>query len=180
MVGLEARANLASASWMQSNPELAEAWRVRLSQHDVSGRHTAEQADAASRHREVEEALADLEKWALRARVLGLVAAEAYERAMKAHARALSVDASANDIAQRLGGTSKVDLPALTVSRPAPAARAGSSRAAAGGGFLFYAESGIDADGDGDVDGGLLDHVTGEGSNDGDGISGLLGELFGS
>jgi hypothetical protein len=51
--------------------------------------------------------------------------------------------------------------------------------ATAGGGgfFLFYAGSGPDTDGDGDVDGGLMDTVTG--GEEGGSLLDGIGDLFG-
>lgn len=181
MFGLEARANLASAGWMQANPELAEAWRRRLDERDTgtASQIAVRQADAL-RDGELEEALADLEKWALRARLLGQVASEAYERAMQAYRRAERADADPTELARRLGGTSAGGLPALPLSQSATTASADSrTRALGGGAFFIYAESGIDADADGDVDGGLVDRITGGGTNDDEGVSGLLGDLLG-
>lgn len=181
MFDLEGRANLASAGWMQSNRDLADAWRCRLEERDTETvSQIAVRESNALRHQELQGALAELDKWALRARLLGQVASEAYERAMQAYRRAERADADPTELARRLGGASAGDLPALPLARPGPAAGSGSGpRAVAGGGFIFYAESGIDADADGDVDGGLLDRITGDETNDGDGVSGLLGDLFG-
>jgi hypothetical protein len=182
MFGLEARANLASDGWMQANPELAEKWRAYLHEREAetASEITARKANDL-RVIELDSALADLEKWALRARLLGQVASEAYERAMQAYRRAERADADPTELARRLGGASAGDLPALPLPRadhqgPVRAR----SRAAGGGAFFFYAEAGIDADADGDVDGGLVDHMTGGGTNDDEGLSGFLGDLLGS
>jgi hypothetical protein len=178
MFGLEARANLASAGWMQANPELAEKWRLYLQEREAG---TASEIAARKandlRASELDEALADLEKWALRARLLGQVASEAYERAMQAYRRAERADADPTELARRVGGTSAGALPALPLGRTDQAGPIGSrAQATAGGAFFFYAESGIDAD----ADGGLVDHVTGGGTNDDEGLSGFLGDLLGS
>jgi hypothetical protein len=134
------------------------------------------------RDRELKEALVDLDKWALRARLLGQLAAEAHDRAMQAYRRAERADADPTELARRIGGTSAGDLPALPLVRTDEGGRVGDvrMRAAGGGAFLFYAQSGIDADADGDVDGGLVDHLTGGGTNDDEGLSGFLGDLLGS
>jgi hypothetical protein len=60
-----------------------------------------------------------------------------------------------------------------------PVHAAGASPAVAGGGgfAFFYAEAGID--GDGDVDGGLIDTLTDGVENGVDGALGFLGDLFG-
>ena len=61
--------------------------------------------------------------------------------------------------------------------RPANIPGATRAAGAGGGGFaFFYAESGPDLDGDGDVDGGLIDTVTGGG--DGGGLLDGIGSLF--
>lgn len=182
MFGLEARANLASAGWMQANPELAEKWRLYLLEREAG---TASEIAARKandlRVIELDEALADLEKWALRARMLGQVASEAYERAMQAYRRAERADADPTELARRLGGAAVGDLPALPLAQTDHRGpRRAGSRALGGGAFFFYAESGIDADGDGGVDGGLVDHITGSGTNDDEGLSGFLGDLLGS
>jgi hypothetical protein len=180
MIGIEARANLVSSGWMQANPELAEKWRRYLQerQAETASDNAAREAND-SRAIELDEALADLEKWALRARMFGQVASEAYERAMQAYKRAERAEADPMELARRLGGPSAGDLPALPLTRTDHRGPGRGGSRAVGGAFFFYGESGFDADGDGDVDGGLVDYITGGGANDDEGLSGFLGDLLG-
>ena len=172
--GLEGRAGLASAGWMQANPDRAAAWRTRIGADDASRaatRPAVPSAEDRQHQKEQEIARSELARLALEARVLAQVADDALRRLAAARTRCAELGVSASDISEHvaLERVPGLRTPVVPASTPR-----------GGGGFaLFYAEAGFDADGDGDVDGGLIDTLTGGDDNGEDGVLGFLGDLFG-
>lgn len=174
--GLDGRSALASASWMQANPEQAERWRAFLATQETE-RPRPEPGlpseDDLRREREKDAAMAELTSRALEARVLAQVANEALLKLAASRERCRAAGVPEDEISRHVALDRVPGLQTIT-------APSDSAAAASGGGFaFFYAEAGIDGDGDGDVDGGLIDTLTGGDDNGEDGPLGWLGDVFG-
>ena len=191
MLGVEPRSALMERGWLQQHPDVALKWEARLLSQ-APDRVQREVADAAAAveeeaRRRREEATASFNYWAQRAAFLDHLMREARARLADAGraCEAAGVDAIELDAQLR-----RLTAPGISdhLDAAAPAVVAGPARARgrSSGGFFFFSESGWDMDGDGDVDGGLIDTVT-QGVEDvaeavgdaAEGVFGAIGDLFG-
>ena len=194
MLGAEVAMAEREAVWIAAHPERAAAWQEREERLQLARERAARKQAAKEALRAEAAALAStgdpartaaldqLGYWTMRGKLLWDLTSEANAQAMQAHAACKAAGVSDAEIRARMeasapplhpGGT---PTPAPMISRPAAAGPTAAAAAGGGGFFLFYAESGIDADGDGDVDGGLIDTITGGG--EGGTLLDGIGDLF--
>jgi hypothetical protein len=171
--------------WTEGHPDEAYAFmrlvtaRQRLARRKAARNAAPRPAQDSNRRR---EALENLDYWTLRGRMLWDMTTEADAKAREAYEACRSVGVPDPEIRARMaapGNPRPQGAATQPRSRGRQTAAAPSAAAASGGGgfLFFYSESGLDVDGDGDVDGGLIDTITGGGDGGTllDGLSSLFG-----
>ncbi len=138
-----------------------EAARARVLQRNAARRKAQEAAGPADDSSSA--ALEHLAYWIMRGRLLWHLVSEADARTRAAYAACKQTGVPDSVIRSRMTQAALPSLPCSQAPPPAadPSRRRAATTAAGSGGFFFYAESGLDLDGDGDVDGGLVDKLTG-------------------
>jgi len=175
MVALEARIKLSERAWLAAHPDIAAQWAgTGLRDHGGVAAEREIAAQAAQR----EAAMAEFSYWAQRAAFLDHMTREARTKMARARAACRERGVADADLEQSLGGLTAPGVRDRLMSQPVGPAGGPSARRASSGGAFFFAGSGYDFDGDGDIDGGLIDTVTNAASDVADSAGEAVGGIF--